>query len=234
MRFTSALLYDVKLQQRHGFYIAYGLITMVYIIFLRLLPLDVRETVDIVLTFSDPSVLGFFFIGGLVLLEKGQGIYDNLFVTPYKPEEYIWSKTLSLSLLSVLTSTIIHLSVFGGMSHAFYFISGVMITSMFFTLIGIGVAVRCQTLNSFFMLASVYSFVFIVPLVEVVGLWHSPLLSLLPSKGSLLLLSSSFKPIPLLEIVYAYCILIVWTVLAYRWAKSSFRKFIILNINGVK
>jgi len=233
MRFTSAMLYDVKLQLRHGFYIAYGLVTMVYIIFLRLLPFDVRETVDIVLTFSDPSVLGFFFIGGLVLLEKGQGIYDNLFVTPYKPEAYIWSKTLSLSLLSVLTSTIVHLSAFGGMSHAFYFISGVWITSMFFTLIGIGVAVRCQTLNSFFLLASVYSFGFIVPLVEVVGLWHSPLLGLLPTKGSLLLLSSSFKPISSLEIVYAYCILIVWTVLAYRWAKSSFIKFIILNINGV-
>jgi fluoroquinolone transport system permease protein len=234
VRFTSALLYDVKLQMRHGFYIAYFLITIVYIVILRLLPLELRETVNIILTFSDPSVLGFFFIGGLILLEKGQNIHDNLFVTPYKPEEYIWSKTLSLACLSVITSVVIHISAFGAISNGFFFISGVLITSIFFTLLGLGVAVRCKTINSFFLLSSVYSFVFIVPLVETVGLWESPLLNVLPSKGSLILISSAFQPLELREVIYAYGILVAWTILAFVWARISFRKFIILKINEVK
>lgn len=233
MRFTSALLYDVKLQIRHGFYIAYFLITIVYIVILRLLPIEIRETVNIVLTFSDPSALGFFFIGGLILLEKGQSIHDNLFVTPYKPEEYIWSKTLSLACLSVTTSVIIHVSAFGSLSNSFLFISGVLLTSIFFTLLGIGVAVRCKTLNSFFLLSSLYSLVFIVPLVETVGLWESPLLNVLPSKGSLILISSTFQSLELYEGIYAYSILVAWTVIAFLWARYSFRKFIILKINEV-
>lgn len=234
MRLMSAFLYDIKLQIRHGFYYAYLFVTITYIVILRLLPVHLREIVNVVLTFSDPSVIGFFFIGGLVLLEKGQNIFDNLFVTPYRPGEYIWSKTLSLSCLSVITSLVIHISAFGKISNAFLFTSGVLLTSIFFTLVGLGVAVRCRTLNSFFLQSSVYSFVFVIPLAETVGLWNSPLFGLLPSKGSLLLISSAFKPIGVIEGIYAYLILIVWICLAYIWASSCFRKFITLNINGGK
>lgn len=232
MRLRSAVMHDMKLQIRHGFYYAYVLIAAAYIVLLRSLPLDMRETAGTVITFSDPSVLGFFFIGGLVLLEKGQNIYDNLFVTPYKPEEYILSKTLSLTLLSVVTSFIIHLSVFGLERNLFLFLLGAAMTSVFFTLLGLGLAVRCQTLNGFFFMSTVYTFVFVIPLVEVIGVWTTPLFYFIPAKASLMLIGSPFSTLETGQIVYAIVTLSAWIGIAWSWTRISFHKHITHHMGG--
>ncbi|TXK85115.1 ABC transporter permease [Paenibacillus sp. N3.4] len=234
MRFAAAFAFDIKLQFRHGFYYAYALISAAYALLLHLLPEAYRESVDVVLTFSDPSMLGFFFIGGLVLLEKGQDIHDSLFVTPYKPSEYIFSKTLSLTFLSLLTSYAVHVSTFGFNTNPLLFLASVALTSMFFTLIGLGVAVRCKTINGFFFASSVYTIVFVLPVFETVGLWRSPLFTILPAKASLLLLGSAFQPIKVEEIIYSLCLLLAWCGLAYIWTRHSFRTFIILKIGGAR
>lgn len=232
MRFRSAFFYDVKLQFRHGFYSAYLIISMIYIILLHALPLEYRQPVDIMLTFSDPGVLGFFFVGGLVLLEKGQNIHDSLFVTPYKPEEYILSKTLTLTTLSILTCSVIHLSAFGFNTNLILYLLGVAMTSFFFTLIGIGLAVRCKTINEFFIKSMVYTSILILPILEILGVWNSPIFYGLPAKASLLLIGSAFTSLSLGELTYAVISLAIWCVIAYIWTRNSFRRYIILKIGG--
>ncbi|WP_422658829.1 ABC transporter permease [Paenibacillus sp. EC2-1] len=232
MRLQAAFFYDVKLQFRHGFYYAYLIISTIYIMVLHALPQEFRQTADIILTFSDPGVLGFFFVGGLVLLEKGQNIHDNLFVTPYKPEEYILSKTLSLTALSILTCSVIHLSTFGFHTNLFLYLLGVAMTSFFFTLIGMGLSARCKTINQFFIKSMLYTSILILPLLETIGLWNSPLFYILPAKGSLLLIRSAFTNLSLGELTYAVISLAVWCVVAYFWTRNSIRRYIILKIGG--
>ncbi|CAH0119327.1 Fluoroquinolones export permease protein [Paenibacillus sp. CECT 9249] len=232
MRLASAFVYDMKLQFRHGFYYAYLFISAAYIVLLRLMPREYKETASILITFSDPSVLGFFFIGGLVLLEKGQNVYDNLFVTPYRPAEYIVSKTLSLTLLSVVTSYAVHVGAFGFHTNLLLYVTGVALTSFFFTLIGMGLAVRCQTLNGFFFMSTLYTFVFVLPLFETVDVWTSPLFAVLPAKASLLLLGTAFSPLDWRELAYGLLLLAGWNAIAFLWTWHSFRKFIILKIGN--
>ncbi|XEC94683.1 ABC transporter permease [Paenibacillus tarimensis] len=230
MRLASALKYDMKLQIRHGFYLAYLIVSSAYIALLYSLPDSWREPAAIFVTFSDPSVLGFYFIGGIVLLEKGQGIYDSLFVTPYRTHEYLLSKILSLSLLSLLSTLAIHLSVFGSDTQLPGFIIGTVLTSLFFTLIGLGVAVRSKSLNGFFMRSTIYTVVFTIPLAELFGWKIHPLFGLLPTKGTLLLLSSAFHPLQAVQFVYATTVLAIWTGLAWVWTMSSFERFVIRKI----
>jgi len=234
MRFISAFVYDVKLQFRHGFYYAYALVCVVYMLLLQALPPSFRETTATLLTFSDPSVLGFFFIGGLVLLEKGQNIHDNLFVTPYKLEEYLGSKTLSLTVLSLLSSLAIHISAFGVTSHLFAFMVGIGLTSSFFTLIGLGVAARSQTMNGFFLRSMLYTTVFFVPLLEVMGGWSSPLFALMPPKASLMLIGAAFAPLHGAGWIYALAVLVAWNILAYVWTRRLFDRHILLKIGEVE
>ncbi|MCG3420659.1 ABC transporter permease [Oceanobacillus jordanicus] len=226
MRFPAAFLYDIKIQFRHGLYAVYMLVSLFYIIALHQIPEQYREIAGIFITFSDPGVLGFFFIGGLVLLEQNQNILDNLFITPYKVEEYIFSKALSLTVLSVLTSYIIHISVFGVSHYLVLFLVGVFLTSMFFTIFGLGVAVRCHTLNGFFFLSSIYSLIFLLPLLEITGMDHF-LFMLLPTKGALLLISSGFHSITTWEAIYSVVMLLSWGVIAFIWARKSFYNMII-------
>ncbi|MFD2628085.1 fluoroquinolone export ABC transporter permease subunit [Oceanobacillus kapialis] len=233
MRFHAAFLYDIKIQHRHGLYATYILVSMFYIIALHQIPEQFREIAGLLITFSDPGVLGFFFIGGLVLLERNQNILDNLFITPYKVEEYILSKALSLTVLSVLTSFIIHVSVFGLSQHLILFLLGVFMTSMFFTILGLGVAVRCHTLNGFFLMSSSYSLIFLLPLLGLAGS-DTIFFMLLPTKGALLLMGSVFFPIHEIEALYAIGILIGWNSLAFLWARKSFYKLIMYKAGGGK
>jgi len=102
MRLTAALTYDIRLQFRHYFYYAYLIVSIIYVIILRAVPLDFRQTAAVLVIFTDPSTLGFFFLGGIILLERGQKTLEGLFVTPLRVFEYMLSKILSLTLLALL------------------------------------------------------------------------------------------------------------------------------------
>lgn len=232
MRVARALGYDIRLQWRHGFYYAYALICSVYILLLHLLPPEWKKPVAVALTFSDPSTLGFVFIGGLVLLEKGQGILDNLFVSPLRAEEYILSKTLALALLSLLSASVIHLAGFGVEGLRPLFVCGVVLTSFFFTVVGLGFAVRCRTLNGFFLMSSVGTIGFMVPLIEYTGLFQAGWLALLPTKASILLIGSTFYPLTAAQTVQALLTLLVWCILGFLWTRRSVRRHIIEKVGG--
>jgi fluoroquinolone transport system permease protein len=149
MRLFQAFKFDVKFQFRHGFYYAYGFVSLLYVGLLRALPMEFRERITTLLITSDPAVLGMFFVGGMVLLERGQNIFESLFVTPLRVREYLVSKAISLTLLSVVTCFLIATLTFGLDYHGGLFFLGIVLTSVLFTLLGIGTAVRARSLNGF-------------------------------------------------------------------------------------
>jgi fluoroquinolone transport system permease protein len=223
---------DIRFQIRHGIYYAYVLITAMYVLLLTFIPDAFKARAITLIVFSDPSVLGFFFVGGIILLERGQNVLDNLFVSPLYLREYLLSKAGSLAVLSVLTSMVIHISVLGVSSINVSFVLGVGLTSLFFTLLGIGVAVRCRSLNAFFLLAPLYTLVFLLPLLSYFNVYETLLISLLPTHSSLLLIEASFNKLPLFTAVGHILWLICWIFLAYFWAYRSFDRFVLQKIGG--
>lgn len=59
MRLASAIKYDLCLQFRHGFYYAYLIVCIAYIVIVRVLPPDIRRYALVVTLLTDPSILGF-------------------------------------------------------------------------------------------------------------------------------------------------------------------------------
>ena len=232
MRILSALRYDVKFQLRHGFYYAYALISALYIAALRLLPPGVKEYAATLIVFSDPSVLGFFFIGGIVLLEKGQNTLESLFVTPFTPEEYIASKLISLTALSLATSVIIMIASFGLRIRLLPLLLGVVLSSLFFTLAGFSLACKARNLNDYIFKSVLYLSIFIFPLLEYLNLAKFALFTFLPTKGSLILLQGTFESLGAVDVVYSICILAVWIVAAFILARDWLRKYVLLGIGG--
>ena len=107
MRLTAAIRQDINFQFRHGFYHAYGILTIIYILLLRVLPETLVYPAVTLILFTDICALGFFFIGAIVLLEKGQSLTDSLFVTPLRLHEYLLSKLLSFMVLSFVSEVLI-------------------------------------------------------------------------------------------------------------------------------
>ncbi|TLS50390.1 ABC transporter permease [Paenibacillus antri] len=219
IRLRSALLFDARLQARHGFYAAYAIVSLLYVAMLRALPEAWRELAHLLATFSDPAALGFYFVGGLVLLEKQQRLFDPLFATPYAASEYVLSKTATLTGLSAAAIVAVRLGAFGFEGRWALFLYGSVATAAFFTLLGLGIAVSCRTLNGYFVASTVYTSVFALPLVEPLGLASWPALSMLPTHASLLALESAFGPEPTVRTtIYVVVWLAGWTVAAYAWA----------------
>lgn len=234
MRVLPAIIQDVKFQFRHGFYYAYLIICAVYIFFLRAVSVDAREFLAIFLIFSDPAILGFVFIGGIVLLEKDQKVLESLFVTPLQIREYFIAKITSLTILVVLVSLLIISFSFGAKFNLIPLLLGVILGSIFFILLGFALAARVKSVNGFILSTPLMLIWSSLPLLNFFNICDHYLFYLLPGKGILILLEAVFSNTSILWLIYAVFLLLGWIVIAYLWAKDWFYQYIILKIGGSK
>lgn len=234
MRLLSAIKHDIRFQFRHGFYYAYLFVSLIYIGILRIVPTDLKSFFGTWIIFTDPSVLGFFFVGGVILLEKDQNMLESLFVTPLRVREYFISKVISLALLSLVSSSIIIIFGYGIEINPLPLLIGVPLTSIFFTLIGMTLAVRASSLNQYILISIVYTIPFVLPLLGFLNLFKTPLYYILPGKASLIAVAGIFHDIGWLEWLYLIVNLIIWITIAYQWASRWFYKYVILGIGEGK
>jgi fluoroquinolone transport system permease protein len=223
-RVWLALKQDVRFQYRHGFYLAYVFVTLFYVVLLSFLPDSSKPMLATMVIFSDPSFLGYFFIGGIILLEKGQGIIESLMVTPLRMRDYLLGKAFSLPLLSVMSSLVIYWAVLEPFRFTAWFLLGIWSTSIFFTLFGLGVAVRCQTLGGYFLVSVPAALIFLPPVLGYLKINDMPLDFLFPTEASLRLIETPFRPLEIDEGLVLLGNLTGWSGLAYIWAKRSVQK----------
>lgn len=234
MRMFMTIFHDIRFQWRHRFYFVYLFVCSIYLVLLNTIPARFKESVALLLTFSDPSALGLILAGGIVLLEKDQGIHDSLFVTPIRLREYLLAKAISLSILSILSAWIIHGFSIGVPASPFHFTIAVMLTSSLFTLLSIGIVVRSQSINGFILLSQLYALPFALPLLDFFNIGPRFLYLIFPTEGTLLLLESIVRKVSVGETIYAIIILIIGNVFVFWWAQQSFKRKILMNIGEGK
>lgn len=147
MRLKNLIKGDIHFQIKYGFYFIYAVLTIFYVILLFSLPEAWRENAASIMIFSDPAAMGLFFMGAIVLLEKSQRVLNALAVSPVKVVEYIFSKVVSLCLISVIVALIIAFSA--NMENLFMVLFGTTLTSIIFTLLGLIMATKIHSLNQF-------------------------------------------------------------------------------------
>lgn len=229
MRLVKALRQDMRYQFRHGFYFAYLVVLGAYLVALINVPSHYRNLVVSLVVFSDTSVLGFFFVGAILLLEREEGTLRAVSVTPLRPTEFYLAKVLSLTILALIISglmTFAHLPA--GASSLFYYL-GVLGSSLLYTFIGIGVASQAQSLNGYFFRGAGYSVVLMLPLLDFFGLVESPLFWLLPTLPTLTLLQTAYRGHTLPLLAASASILLVWVAIAFGFGLFAFRRYVIFQ-----
>lgn len=227
MRLLHAVWADIRFQFKQGFYLVYVLITVMYLIILSFLPEDILSVGLPLVVFSDPSGLGLFFIGGIIMLEKMQGILSVLVVSPLRTIEYILSKVISLAFVSVLAAfAITGFSHYGNVNWFLVFLSTVL-TSGIFTLCGIMISAGCSTVNQYMIKTVPYMLLFILPCFSLIGFPYSDLFTIIPSVAALRLMLGAYTGIPLYEAVGLIIYLIGMNYLFLRWAIHVFENKII-------
>jgi fluoroquinolone transport system permease protein len=232
-RLTSTMRCDVRLQFRHGFYYAAAFVTVVLIIILNQIPEEVLPVFLPIFVMGNMTMNTFYFVAGLVLLEKDDGVLEGLVVTPLRRWEYLWSKLLTLALLTVLENSIIVTAVVGLSYNAALFIVGVLLLAFINTLYGFIIVARYDSINSFIFPSIFWTMALSLPLLHYFDIVSTPLIYLHPVMAPLTLLVGAFQPITLGEVGYGLLYSLVWIAILFKLAKGAFYRFIIMK-QGVK
>ena len=225
-RLLGALKLDMLFQFRSGFHIIYAIISVIYITIVNALPQTWGELAVPFLIFSDPSVLGFFFIGGLVMLEKGQGILDLVSVTPLSETEFLLSKIISLNAIAVAAS--LSIGIFTHQTfNVFLMLSSVILSASFFTIVGFLVALSSHSINHYFGRVIPMMLVIILPVFTLIEFPWSKLFYLLPSVAVARLMMMAFFDGNLSDTLICLVIAFLWNLFIFNYAVNKFKIYVI-------
>jgi len=197
-----------------------------YISLMFFLPLEWREKAAAVLIFSDPSAMGLFFMGAIVLLEKSESVLNTIAVSPVRAGEYIISKVVSLGIISVIAGASISLAA--DTDNMLIVIMGVFAGSALFTLIGLIVAANINSLNQFVTsVVPVEIIIFVAPILYLFG-YDNKLMLLHPGCMIMSMISGSSDYILLFMPA-----LIAWFLFLYEIARINVFKMF-QRLGGIK
>ena len=143
-RLLPTLLFDIKLQFRYGFFHVGAFMALVSLLILRLFSDENLEIILPALLLESFLITTFYFIAGLFLLEKGEGVLEALVVTPLRTGEYLGSKLIALTLLALAEAFVVVVASYGfGFDFGLFFAGGILL-SVFYVLAGFFVIARLR------------------------------------------------------------------------------------------
>ncbi|MEM7334968.1 MAG: ABC transporter permease [Chloroflexota bacterium] len=232
-RLATTLRWDIQLQFRNGFYYASAFVALITVLILGLFPNANWRFILPVILFENLLINTFYFIAALVLLEKGEGTLEGLIVSPLRKWEYLTSKIISLTLLSIFETVAITLIIFGASLNWPIFFLGIVILCAMFALIGFMFVARYDSINTFLFPSVAFTTLLSIPIISSLSLWDSPLLLLHPFQAPMLLLTAGFQAIPSWQILYGIIYGVLWIGVFYQLSQRAFYRFVILK-QGVK
>ncbi|HEX2947578.1 MAG TPA: hypothetical protein VHT96_16695 [Clostridia bacterium] len=185
MRILNTTLHDMRFQLKYGFYFIYAVMVLFYILLIGIFPPAWKSAATVIVLFIDPAGLGFFFIGGLLLLEKGERVLDALFVSPLRVWEYILAKALSLGFISVLTGVVISVTGLGAAVNIPALILSLLTGSVLYTFFGLAAGIKARTVNQYMIITVPAELILGFPPILLLFGIKSVLLEIMP--GSLIL-----------------------------------------------
>lgn len=202
-RLIHLVKWDALLLFKYGIVPIALAISAIYCVALLLSPIGGLEKIVVVMIFSDPVMYGFLFTAVMLLFEKEALTHVALAVTPLPVKQYILSKTIVFTALSLFCSTFIILSARPEYVHMLWFSLGVILSSVLFILVGIIGVSFVRNFNQFILLMPAVLAPTCLPFLHYFGVVSWPWLYLLPTQASLVLFSAAIGPVDSLQLVYA-------------------------------
>ena len=226
MRLKNLIRQDICFQYKYGFYMVYVILVILYLCILYALPEGIREIAVKIMILTDPAAMGLFFMGAIFMLEKSQRVLNSIAVSPVRTWEYIMSKAISIGLISIVVAAV--LSFLSGVDNLIGILIGTLLGSVIFTMLGLLIALKTSTLNSFMVCTVPIEVIFFTPALLYLFGVRSPFLLLHPACSVMHLYLS-------LDGWIGVCILIctIW-ILVILWITNQTLKKMMKQIGGMK
>ena len=229
-RLFSVLRWDAMLQYRYKFYaVGVGMVLFWGALF-SLIPGIGRADAGVVVPafFAiNLYVTTFYFISGLVLIEKSEGILATLAATPLRDLEYLVSKVVSLTLLAIVESLLIVVVVLGIRGNWAPLLAGAFVMGAIYSLAGFIVVVRYGSINAFLIPSVLYVTALLLPLLPHFGLADRSIFVFHPLEPAMELMRAAFRPTGIVETALSIAAAIAWTGVGFAIARRRFTRFIV-------
>lgn len=223
----STIRWDWRLQQRQGIFVAALVVLLICIgLFSQLDDVLAYYLVPVVL-YIDLSVFGFFFMAGLLYLEKGEGVLSALAVTPLRSWHYLVAKVTTLTTISLLISLAVVALVYHQPVRWPVLCGGLVLNSIFFTLVSFVLAVRYDAINEFIIPSIGVLGLAQIPFFDSFGIWQGWPLYLLPFQAALLLVRGAFEPLATWQWIYALLYIGFCIGAGFLWSLHLFERFVV-------
>lgn len=232
-RLFATMQTDLHLQIRNGFYYAVVFVAVVLVVALTRLSIPDYRHVWPILIIGNLLITTFYFMAGLVLLEKAEGTMEAQIITPLRPAEYLISKVLTLGLLSLLETAIIVVLLSGLAFNWLLFVLGVLITAAIYSLSGFIAVAAYDSLNEFIFPSVLWVLASLPPILYAAGVSDHWLFWLHPLQAPLIVLRGAFSEIPAWQLIFGIGYGAAWSALLLYAALRVFRRFVIRR-EGVK
>jgi fluoroquinolone transport system permease protein len=219
-RLAATLRTDLRTQYRYGFFAAAALVMIVSIVLLRWLPEEVALLLLPAVVLENVLINTFYFSAGQILLERVEGTYAAQSVTPLRIDEYLGSKLIALTALSLVEGLTIAVAVFGVHAWLMTMAAGIVLAAVFFCLVGVALVLRYDSINEFLLPSAFYTFLLSLPLLGLFGIGAPALYLAHPMQGSLELLRIDTAP-SAVALLYALLYPLAWIAAAYLWSRRA-------------
>ena len=220
MKLRSLVKSDLFFLARYGIFLVYAVFIVVYLITLHYIPGQMGTFVMKLLVFSDPAAMGLFFMGAVVLLEKSQRVNCSIAVSPVTTAQYTLSKSIAFLVSGLAVGLVI---AFGsGRYLTVWAIIGLAGSSLLFSMGGLFVATKTQSLNQFIICSlPVEIFISAPGFIFAFDKLTSPLWIIHPGVASVNLL---FKESDIAANVFSIISLVIWNVIVFAVTRAAVSK----------
>jgi fluoroquinolone transport system permease protein len=226
-RLLSIARWDVQLQFRNGFYFVSAFTAVFFIVLLKQVSgVDLGYWWPAIIT-ANLTINAFYFMAGIVLLEKGEGTLEAQIVTPLRPWEILTSKVLTLGLLSLFEMLAIIVLVQGIHFNWLLLVTGIVLYIAILALYGFIVVARYDSISEFLLPSMLWTLGFSFPLLYYFNIWRSWMMFLHPLQAILILLQSAFTSLPAWKVVYGIGYALLWTGIVMVLSLRAFHRFIV-------
>lgn len=223
--FVTALRWDIVVQARNGFYWASAFLVLAVGGLLLAVPASARTDaaawVPAILAVN-LQITTFFFVAGLMLLERDEGTLTALAVTPFSPGGYLASRTITLTTLGAIETAAVVWIAFGTGGSWLLILSGTAALGVIYTGLGAAVGSRYPSVNALLLPASVLVALLLLPLLPHFGIGPRAPFLLHPIEPALTLIRAGYATtVGPGELTFGVVGSVAWGAVAFLWGRRQ-------------
>jgi fluoroquinolone transport system permease protein len=222
----TALRWDIVLQARNGFYWASAFLVAMIGALLLNVPEAVRANSVVwvpAILMINLQITTFFFVAGLILLERDEGTLAALAVSPLSASGYLAMRTFSLTGLAAAETMALVWIGFGTSGSWWLILAGTAALGVVYTGFGAAIAVRYESVNALLLPAAAFVALLLLPLLPHFGLAPRMLFLIHPLEPPMILLRAAYGLLDRTEIVFGIAGSLGWSALAFAWGRNRVR-----------